>query len=150
MRQTTQPRVPVPVASNKASNPLAVKTCGGCSGRRNSQPHRRVCGDRLEDRVLCPLGQGPRVHMNPPTQESAPEGPNLFVGSRGGESRAKGVALFPLRPCPHIQCHNAAMWVACPGEYLRLHPLLCNRDTETKKYSPNERTHQRSKNRSKQ
>ena len=25
---------------NKASKPLVVKTCGGCSDRRNSQPHR--------------------------------------------------------------------------------------------------------------
>ena len=28
---------------NKASKPLTEKTCGGCSSRRNSQPHRRVC-----------------------------------------------------------------------------------------------------------
>ena len=33
--------------------------------------------------------------------------------------------MFPLRPLPHIQHHNTAMWVASPGEYLRLHPLEC-------------------------
>ena len=38
--QTTQPGVPAPL--NKASKPLTIKTCGGCDGRRNSQPHRRV------------------------------------------------------------------------------------------------------------
>ena len=27
----------------------------------------------------------------------------------------------------------------CPGKYLRLHPLLPNRHTETKQYGPNER-----------
>ena len=44
------------------------------------------------------------TQTHPPTQESAPEGPNLLVGSRGSEShpRAKQVALFPLRPLPHI------------------------------------------------
>ena len=31
-----------------------------------------------------------------------------------------------------------------PGEHLRLHPLLCNRWTETKKYGPHERTDQSS------
>ena len=34
-----------------------------------------------------------------------------------------------------------------PGEYLRLHPLQHNRCAETKKYGPNERTDQSSKNR---
>ena len=33
----------------------------------------------------------------------------------------------------------------CPGEYPRLHPLLCNRYTQTKKYGPNERTDQSSR-----
>ena len=33
------------------------------------------------------------------------------------------MALFPLGPLPHIQCHNTAMWVAPPGEHLRPHPL---------------------------
>ena len=28
--------------------------------------------------------------------------------------RAKQVVLFPLRPLPHIQHHNAAIWVALP------------------------------------
>ena len=46
--------------------------------------------------------------------------------------RAKQVALFPLRPIPHIQSQNAARWLPHPGEYLRLHPLFCNRHAETK------------------
>ena len=33
----------------------------------------------------------------------------------------------------------------CPGKYLRLYPLQCNRYTETKKYGLNERTNQNSK-----
>ena len=28
--------------------------------------------------------------------------------------RAEQAALFPLGPLPHIQCHNAEMWVAPP------------------------------------
>ena len=61
---------------NKASKPLTVKTCRGCGSGRNSQPHRRV---HWRDQ------QGPRMYTNPPTWESAPEGPNLLVGSRGSD-----------------------------------------------------------------
>ena len=60
---------------NKASEPLAVKICGGCGGGRDSQPYRRVCWRNP---------QGPRMYTNPPTQESAP-GPNLLVGSGGSD-----------------------------------------------------------------
>ena len=53
--------------------PLIENTCGGCGGSgRNSQPHRRV---PWRD------PQGPRMHTNAPTRESAPEGPNLLVSS---------------------------------------------------------------------
>ena len=68
-----QPTVPVWV--NKASKPVAVKICKGCGGRRNSQPHRRVCWRDL---------QSPRTYTSPPIRESAPEAnqPNLLVGNR--------------------------------------------------------------------
>ena len=75
------------------------------------------------------------MYTNPPTQESASEGPNLLLGScRKTESwlRAQQMALFPLRPLPHIQRHNAVTWVAPTREYLRLRLLLCNRHTKTK------------------
>ena len=62
MRQTAQPRVPA--WRNKASKPVIEKTCGGCSGERNSQPYIRV---------LWRDTQGPRTYTNPPTWE--PEGP---------------------------------------------------------------------------
>ena len=32
----------------------------------------------------------------------------------GSQQRAEQAALFPLRPLPHIQHHNAATWVAPP------------------------------------
>ena len=60
-------------AGNKASKPLTEKTCGGYGSGRSSQPHKRV---RWRD------SQGPRMYTNPPTLESAPEGPSLHVGSR--------------------------------------------------------------------
>ena len=41
--------------------------------------------------------------------------------------------LFPLGPLPHIQHHNAVEWLPCPGEHLRLYPLIHNRRDETKK-----------------
>ena len=46
------------------------------SSRRNSQPHWRV---RWRD------PQGLRRYTSPPTQEAAPEGPNLIVGSGGSD-----------------------------------------------------------------
>ena len=60
---------------NKASKP-ACKNLWGCSSGRNSQPHRRV---QWRD------PQGPRMYTNPPTQESAKEGPNFLVSSRGSD-----------------------------------------------------------------
>ena len=63
--QSTQPRALA--QGNKASNPLTEKTCEGCVSGRNSQFHRRVCWRDP---------QSPRMYTKPPTQESAPEGPN--------------------------------------------------------------------------
>ena len=121
----------------EASKPLAIKSSGVCGSRRNSQPHRRV---RWRD------PQGCRKYTNPPTQESAPEGHNLLVGSREvteGGARAEQAALFPWTPPPHIvpQCSH----VGCPtlvNEYLRFHPLQHNSCAKTKKYGQNERTNE--------
>ena len=137
-----QPRVLAP--GNKASKSLTEKTCGNCSSRRNSQPHRRVCWRDP---------QGPSMNMNPPTQESAPEGPNLLVGSRGSERKlAKGQAstIVPsLAPPPHTATQRSNSVLPCPGEYLRICPLEGNRCTKTKKYDPNQRTDQNPQNRTK-
>ena len=94
-----QPRVTA--WGNKASKPLAVKTCGGCRGGRNSQPHKRVCWRDP---------QGPRMYTKPPIQESALGPFCLWVAEEVTESwqRAEQSALLPLRPHPHIQRHNAA------------------------------------------
>ena len=45
--------------------------------------------------------------------------------------RAEQAALFPLRPLPHIQCHNAS-GLPRPGEHLRLCPVEHNKHAETK------------------
>ena len=76
----------------------------------------------------------------------------LWVAEEVTESwqRDKQLALFPLQPLPHIQCHNAGKWVACPGKYLRICPLQCNRCVKTKRYDSNERTDQNSRERNKQ
>ena len=70
-RQTAQPRFPA--QENKVSVSLATKTCGGYSCGRSSQPQRRV---------FWRNPHGPKTYTNSPTWESAPEGPNLLVGSR--------------------------------------------------------------------
>ena len=69
--QTTQPRVPVQ-GKIKPQN-LTVKTCGDCDGRINSKLHKGVCW------------RDPRIYTNPPSPESAPEEPNLLVGSEGSD-----------------------------------------------------------------
>ena len=77
---------------------------------------------------------------------------HLWVAGEVTESwaRAKQVALFPLGPLLHIQCHNpATRRLPCLGKYLRLHPLQHNGCIKTKKYDPNERTDQNSRKRTK-
>ena len=114
------------------------KTCGGWgSTGRDSQPHRRV---HWRDPY------SPRMYTNPPTHESAPEGPNVIVGSRGSdwkpaESGASSIAPSQIPP-PHTvsQCSHVGYLVkslvGCPGKYLRLRPLLHNRYAKTKKKWP--------------
>ena len=79
----------------------------GGSGR-NCQPYRRVCWRDP---------QGPRTYTNPPTQESAPEGPNLIVDSMGSdwkpaESGASGTVPSRILP-PHTAPQSSN--VGCPG-----------------------------------
>ena len=100
-RQTTQPTVSA--WEKKASKPLAVKTCGGSTGVRNSQPHRRVCWRDP---------QYPRTYTNPPNKESAAEGSNVFVYLEGSGlkwSEGQASSIVPsLTPHPHTapQCSN--------------------------------------------
>ena len=110
------PRNRVPAWGNKAWKPLTEKTCEGWGFRRNSQPHRRV---HWRD------PQGPRTYTNPPTQESASEGPSLLVGSRGNDWKPaeSEAALFSLRPLPLIQCHNPVTWIAPPRWTPKAPPL---------------------------
>ena len=46
--------------------------------------------------------------------------------------RAEQVALFPLGPLPHRQCHCEVMWVASPWHFPRFCSILCNKLPETK------------------
>ena len=65
------------------------------------------------------------MYTNPLTWESAPEGPNLLVGSGRSDwklVRAQQVALFPIEPLPNIQHHNIPIWVVPPWWIPRLHP----------------------------
>ena len=42
-------------------------------------------GERTHGKAVGGRPQGPRTSANPPTQESAPEGPKLLVGSRASD-----------------------------------------------------------------
>ena len=94
--------------------------------------------------------QGPRACTSPPTRESAPEGPNLIVGSRGSdyksvESRASTIASS--QPLPHAQHHRAATSVTPPLGTPKAPPLKVT-DTprpKKKKKGPKDRTLQSSR-----
>ena len=71
-RQTVKPRVPA--WETKGSKSLALKACGDCGSRRNSQCHRRV------------HSRGPqesRTYTSPPTCKSAPERVRSACGKWG-------------------------------------------------------------------
>ena len=75
------------------------------------------------------------MYTNPPTWESAPERTNLIVGSRGSDQKpaergARGIVpSWTPPPCTTSQHSH----MGCPGEHLRLRPLLHKRHSETKK-----------------
>ena len=68
-----QPRVTA--WGNKASKPLTEKPVG-VAAAGETLSHRRV---HWRD------PQGARTYTKLPTQESAPQGPNLLMGSRGSD-----------------------------------------------------------------
>ena len=102
-QQTVQPRALV--RGNKASNHW-LKTPGGWgSSGRNSQLHRGV---HWRD------PKGPRTYTNPPTQELAPEGPNLIVGSGGSDWNLAESWARTIIPSWTPSPHTASQWVAPP------------------------------------
>ena len=138
MRQTTQPRFPG--QGNKPSKPLTLKTFGGWGSRRNSQDHKRVCWRDPHS---------PQKYTKPPTQESAPQEPNLLVGSRGsdwkpGQKLSKCYCSLS-DPSPTYSATTQQYGLPHLGKHLRLCPLLHNRHIQTKKYGPNKRTDQSSR-----
>ena len=75
---------------------ISLKTCGGCSSKRNSQPHRRIHWSGPQDL---------RMYTSSPIWESPPEGFNLLVfsgesGWKQGKTSASGIVLS-LTPPPH-------------------------------------------------
>ena len=66
------------------------------------------------------VGQTHRVlectQIHPPKNEHQKDPICLWAAGEVTESRqrAKQVALLPLEPLPHIQQHNAVMWIALP------------------------------------
>ena len=141
-RHTAQSRVPA--WGSKASKPLAIKTCKGCSDRRNFSLTGETVG-AAHGSLECT-----QIH---PSSNQHQKGPiPLWVAVEVTESgaRVEQMALFPLWHLPHIQRHNTAHGLPRPGEYLGLFPLLHNTRAKTKKYGPNERTDQNTRTRTKQ
>ena len=106
----------VPARGNKAANlllktPVGVEVAGetpSLTGEFTGETHR----------VLeCTQTHPPRnQHQKGPTCLWAMEELTKT------QPRVKQAALFPLRPLPHIQCHNAS-GLPRPGEHLRLCPF---------------------------
>ena len=67
-------------------------------------------------------------------------------GVRAKKARKRHCSLSDSSPTDSVTTQQRGL--PCPGEYLRLCPFLQNRCTKTKKYGPNERTDENSKNRS--
>ena len=122
---------------HKVSKPLAVKICGGCGSRRNSQPHRKVGWRDPQD---------PRTCTNTTAQEISTRRVQCACGVAKevteSQRRAKQAALFPLNPSPTYSTTTQRLGLPHPGENLSLCPLQYNRCTQTKIYGPNERTSQ--------
>ena len=117
--------------AQQSLKPLSENTRGGWGGsRRDSQSHRR--GHWRDP-------QGPRTYMKPPTQESAPQWPNLIVGSREvteiWQSGASTIA--PSRPLPHVQHHSTATNVTPPWGTPKAPPLKVTEAPRQKKKDPN-------------
>ena len=70
-----------------------------------------------------------------------------FIG-KWGYSRASKQQFSLTDPSPTDNTTMQQRGLPCPGKYLRRLSLPCNSCTETKKYSPNERTDQNSRKRS--
>ena len=91
---------------NKASEPLAVKICGGCRVGETASLIGEFVGETHSI-----------LETNPPTQNQHQKGLIcLWVAGEVIKSgmRAEQVALFPPQPLLYIQHYNAAKWVALP------------------------------------
>ena len=92
----------------KPQNLWLKKTCGGWGSRRNSKSHRRVYWRDPHD---------PRMYTYPPTQELAPEEPNLLVGSWRSDwkpTQSWASSIVPSHTPPQHTAPEVAKWVAPP------------------------------------
>ena len=106
----------IPGQGNKASKPLTEKICGGCPSGRNSQSTGEFLGKT--HRVL----ECTQTHLSRNQHQKGPI--CLWVVGEMTESwpRAEQVALFPLRPLPPKQHHNATKRVALPWQIPKAPP----------------------------
>ena len=75
------------------------------------------------------------TQTHPPRNQQQRSPICIWVAEKVTESRpsARQVVWFPLGPLPHIQLHKAATWMAPPWQTPKVHPLLSNRNSKTKK-----------------
>ena len=106
-RQSTKPSVPV--QDNKASKPLTEKITVGIDMAGETPSLTGEFAGETHGVLEC-------TQIHPPGNQHQKGPICLWVVVEVTKSlqRPEQVALFPLIPLPHRQCHNAVMWVAPP------------------------------------
>ena len=76
------------------------------------------------------------MRTSQPTRESAPEGPNMIVGSGRSDwnlAESGASATTPYRPLPHVQRHSTATSVTPPRWTPKAPPLYVTEAPRQKK-----------------
>ena len=125
---------------SKASKPLTENICRVCGGGKNPA---------LKSVFLIWVRETHRVldctQTHPPGNQHQKGPVCLWIAGEVSGSQHGSLSV----PSPTYSTTRQPCGWPRPGEYLRLHPLKCNRPVETKKCGPSERTDQSSIIRSK-
>ena len=136
MRQTVQPRILV--QGNNASKPLAEKSVGVEVAGETPSLTGKLVGETH--------GVIEHTQANPPRNQHQKGPICLGVKEEVTETHKRaGFHCFLSGPSPTYKTTAQPHELPCAREHLRLHPLLCNRHSETQKCGPNKRTDQSSR-----
>ena len=103
----------------KASKPLTKKKSVGVQAAGETPSITGEFGGETHKGLEC-------ARAHPPTWESPPEGPSLWVAKGVTEIRQRGeqAPLIPLGPSRMYRVPGEQQGLPGPGEYLRLRPFM--------------------------